>query len=153
MKKIITLFIILFFTHGCGYTPLYKNNKSNNLKFHFEIIEENGDTEINNYIISNLNKYLETNQDHKYEIKINTNFTQSGISNNKQGETTAYTLAVNAEFDVYQKNKSNKITLNEKININRSNDTFEQKNYELKIKRDISKIIVDKFINRLLTLE
>ena len=153
MKKIITLIVILFFANSCDYTPLYKNNKLNNLKIYFEIIEESGDTRINNYIISNLNKYFVTDQSEKFEIKINSNFTRSGISNSKEGEATAYTLTVSTEFNVYQKDKSNKFILKEKININRSNDTFEQKNYELRIKKDISKIIVDKLINKLLTLK
>lgn len=153
MKKIIILLILFFFSNSCGYTPIYKDNKNKNIKFNFEIIEKSGDVEINNYIISNLDRYQDKNLSKKIQIKVDSNFIKSGISNNKKGETNAYTITIKTEFDVYKEVKNKKFTLNEKININRSNDTFEQKNYELKIKKDISKTIVDKFINKLLASE
>ena len=153
MKKIVTLLILFLFSNSCGYTPVYKNNKNKNIKFNFEIIEKSGDVEINNYIISNLDRYQDKNLSKKIQIKVDSNFIKSGISNNKKGETNAYTITIKTEFDVYKEVKNKKFTLNEKININRSNDTFEQKNYELKIKKDISRTIVDRFINKLLASE
>ena len=63
-----------------------------------------------------------------------------------------YELSVNTEFFINKNNKENKIKLEEKIKINRLNDSFEQKNYEIKIKKDLSQLIVNKFIQRMILL-
>ena len=63
-----------------------------------------------------------------------------------------YELSINTEFLIIKNNKENKIKFEEKIKINRLNDTFEQKNYEIKIKKDLSQLIVNKFIQRMILL-
>ena len=63
-----------------------------------------------------------------------------------------YELSINTEFLIIKNNKENKINFEEKIKINRLNDTFEQKNYEIKIKKDLSQLIVNKFIQRMILL-
>ena len=152
MKKIFLLFLILIFTNGCGYSPLYKNSNNKNTKFNYELIDTAGDNEINNYIIKNISKYFDKNSKEKIKIKIKSVYNKSGITNNKEGKTTVYELSVNTEFFINKNNKENKIKLEEKIKINRLNDTFEQKNYEIKIKKDLSQLIVNKFIQRMILL-
>ena len=152
MKKIFLLFLILIFTNSCGYSPLYKNSNNKNTKFNYEVIDTAGDNEINNYIIKNISKYFDKNSKDKIEIKIKSEYNKSGITNNKEGKTTVYELSVNTEFVIIKNNKENKIKLEEKIKINRLNDTFEQKNYEIKIKKDLSQLIANKFIQRMILL-
>ena len=152
MKKIFLLFLILIFTNSCGYSPLYKNSNNKNTKFNYEVIDTAGDNEINNYIIKNISKYFDKNSTEKIKIKIKSEYNKSGITNNKEGKTTVYELSVNTEFVIIKNNKENKIKLEEKIKINRLNDTFEQKNYEIKIKKDLSQLIVNKFIQRMILL-
>ena len=152
MKKIFLLFLILIFTNSCGYSPLYKNSNNKNTKFNYEVIDTAGDNEINNYIIKNISKYFDKNSKEKIKIKIKSEYNKSGITNNKEGKTTVYELSVNTEFVIIKNNKENKIKLEEKIKINRLNDTFEQKNYEIKIKKDLSQLVVNKFIQRMILL-
>ncbi len=152
MKKIFLIFFILILTNNCGYTPLYKNNNNKNTKFNYEVIDTSGDNEINNYIIKNISKYFEENSEEKIKIQIKSEYNKSGITNNKEGKTTVYELNVNTEFVINKNNKENKIKLEEKIKIKRLNDTFEQKNYEIKIKKDLSQLIVNKFIQRMIFL-
>ena len=152
MKKIFLLFLILIFTNSCGYSPLYKNSNNKNTKFNYEVIDTAGDNEINNYIIKNISKYFDENSKEKIKIHIKSEYNKSGITNNKEGKTTVYELSVNTEFVINKNNKENKIKLKEKIKINRLNDTFEQKNYEIKIKKDLSQLIVNKFIQRMILL-
>ena len=149
MRKIFLLFLILVFVNSCGYTSLYKNNNTKEIKFNIQVVETAGNSDINNYIISYLNRYIEPGSDEKITIKLDTDFIKTGISNNAKGETTAYSLIVKAIFETNIKNQNKKIVLKEKIKINKFNDTFEQKNYEEKIKKNISNTIVDKFINRI----
>ena len=152
MKKIFLLFLILIFTNSCGYSPLYKNSNNKNTKFNYEVIDTAGDNEINNYIIKNISKYFDENSKEKIKIHIKSEYNKSGITNNKEGKTTVYELNINTEFVIIKNNKENKIKLEEKIKINRLNDTFEQKNYEIKIKKDLSQLIANKFIQRMILL-
>ena len=152
MKKIFLLFLILIFTNSCGYSPLYKNSNNKNTKFNYEVIDTAGDNEINNYIIKNISKYFDENSKEKINIQIKSEYNKSGVINNKEGKTTVYELSVNTEFVINKNNKENKIKLEEKIKINRLNDSFEQKNYEIKIKKDLSQLIVNKFIQRMILL-
>ena len=152
-EKNLLIFLITLFLNSCGYTALYKNNNLNNLYFNFEILETSGDGEINNYILSNLNNYQDTSLTKKIKIKINSTYSKSGISNNKSGKTTAYNLVIMTTFDIKNNEKENKIVLKEKVRINRFDDTFEQQNHEKEIKRDTSKIIVNKFINKVSILK
>ena len=152
MKKIFLLFLILIFTNSCGYSPLYKNSNNKNTKFNYEVIDTAGDNEINNYIIKNISKYFDKNSKEEIKIKIKSEYNKSGITNNKEGKTTVYELSINTEFLIIKNNKENKIKFEEKIKINRLNDTFEQKNYEIKIKKDLSQLIVNKFIQRMILL-
>ena len=152
MKKIFLLFLILIFTNSCGYSPLYKNSNNKNTKFNYEVIDTAGDNEINNYIIKNISKYFDENSKEKIKIQIKSEYNKSGVINNKEGKTIVYELSVNTEFVINKNNKENKIKLKEKIKINRLNDTFEQKNYEIKIKKDLSQLIVNKFIQRMILL-
>ena len=153
MKKNLLILLIILFLNSCGYTSLYKNNNLNNLYFNFEVLKTDVDGEINNYILSNLNNYQDTSLTKKINIKINSTYSKSGISNNKEGKTTAYNLVIMTTFDIKINEKENKIILKEKIRINRFDDTFEQQNYEKKMKKDTSKIIVDKFVNRVSILK
>ena len=152
MKKIFLLFLILIFTNSCGYSPLYKNSNNKNTKFNYEVIDTAGDNEINNYIIKNISKYFDKNSKEEIKINIKSEYNKSGITNNKEGKTTVYELSINTEFLIIKNNKENKIKFEEKIKINRLNDTFEQKNYEIKIKKDLSQLIVNKFIQRMIFL-
>ena len=152
MKKIFLLFLILIFTNSCGYSPLYKNSNNKNTKFNYEVIDTAGDNEINNYIIKNISRYFDENSKEKIKIQIKSEYNKSGVINNKEGKTTVYELSVNTEFVINKNNKENKINLEEKIKINRLNDTFEQKNYEIKIKKDLSQLIVNKFVQRMIIL-
>ena len=153
MKKKLLIFLITIFLNSCGYTSLYKNNNLNSLDFNFEILESYGDNEINNYLLSNLNNYQNTSLAKKIGIKINSTYSKSGISNDQKGKTTAYNLVVETTFDIKINEKSSKIVIKEKVRVNRFDDAFEQKNYEKKIKKDMSKLIIDRFINRVSILK
>jgi len=153
MKKKLLIFLITIFLNSCGYTSLYKNNNLNSLDFNFEILESYGDNEINNYLLSNLNNYQNTSLAKKIGIKINSTYSKSGISNDQKGKTTSYNLVVETTFDIKINEKSSKIVIKEKVRVNRFDDAFEQKNYEKKIKKDMSKLIIDRFINRVSILK
>ena len=56
------------------------------------------------------------------------------------------------EFEIKNKSKNHKINIKEDIKINKLSNNFNQQNYEIKIKKEISKSIVNKFINNLFSI-
>ena len=44
----------------------------------------------------------------------------------------------------------NEFVFNEKIKINKLNDNFEQENYEINIKKEMSKLVINRLINKLI---
>ena len=154
MKKIIIFYILFLFISGCGYTSLYKNNDIKNISLNFDIIETTGDNDINKSIISNLKYYSDDNVTKVIPVKIDSSYSKSSISKDKKGKTTAYAIIVTTNFNLIEKDKNTKeISITEKININNIDDVFELKNYELKIKKDISRSVVKQFVERMHVIE
>lgn len=150
MKKYFILLIFFIFFNSCGYTSLYKNEKLINFKINFDIVNTNVGSNTNLYLINNLNRYLDVKITEKYKIEINSAFSKSSISKNKKGETTAYLLLLETEFKVIDdKDNTNEYTFNEKIKINKLDDNFEQENYEINIKKEMAKLVINRLINKL----
>ena len=150
MKKILIFYILFLFTSGCGYTSLYKNNDIKNILLNFDIIEATGDNDVNKSIINSLKYYSNDNVTKLIPIKIDSSYSKSSISKDKKGKTTAYAIVVTTNFNLIKKDEATKkIIITEKININNIDDVYELKNYELKIKKDISRSIVRQFVERM----
>ena len=71
------------------------------------------------------------------------------ISKNTSGTASNYQLALNVEFTIITKNKKEKILFVQRFNIENNPDSFEQKNYEDKIKRNFANSIREKLILKL----
>ena len=154
MKKILIFYILFLFISGCGYTSLYKNNDIKNILLNFDIIETNGDNDINKSIISNLKYYSDDKVTKVIPVKIDSSYSKSSISKDKKGKTTAYAIVVTTNFNLIEKDgNTKKIIITEKININNIDDVFELRSYELKIKKDISRSIVRQFVERIHVIE
>lgn len=154
MKKIFIFYILFLFISGCGYTSLYKNNDIKNILLNFDIIETNGDNDINKSIISNLKYYSDDKVTKVIPVKIDSSYSKSSISKDKKGKTTAYAIVVTTNFNLIEKDRNTKkIIITEKININNIDDVFELRSYELKIKKDISRSIVRQFVERIHVIE
>lgn len=150
MKKILIFYILFLFISGCGYTSLYKNNDIKNILLNFDIIETTGDNDINKSIINNLKYYSNDKVTKLIPIKIDSSYSKSSISKDKKGKTIAYAIVVTTNFNLIKKDEdTKKIIITEKININNIDDVYELKNYELKIKKDISRSIVRQFVERM----
>ena len=150
MRRNIIFFIIFCFISSCGYTSLYKNNNKTNFKFNFIIIQVDGDKNINNNILSALNSYSDKNLKDIIKIKLNSSFTKSSVSRDKKGKTSKYNIVITTDFYLIDDNEEiKKITFTEKIGVKNISDAFQQKNYERKIKKDLSRSIAQKFVEKL----
>ena len=144
------LIILLIFLFGCEYTPIYKSSDSNNLNI--EIIEMQGDAKINQLIKNELKTYKKDKSSRNYKININTEFEKVTISKNTSGTITDYQIFVKAKFEIIYDDKIENVSFEEKFNIKKTSNTFEQKKYENTVILNISESIKDKLILKLLSL-
>jgi len=147
MKNLI-LVLFLIFLNSCGYTPVYKNQKSQD--FQISIIEMTGDNEINNLIKNELKFYSNRSSNIKYDISINSKYQKIIISKNSVGEVTDYNLLVNTIISFNKEGENNTLKFNENINMKRNSNSFEQNDYEKSIKKNFASSITDKFIIKIL---
>jgi len=148
MKNII-LILFLFFLNNCGYTSVYKNQKSQD--FQISIIEMTGDDEINNLIKNELKFYSNRSSNIKYDISINSKYQKIIVSKNSAGVATDYKLIVDTEISFNKEDKNNILNFNENINIKSNSNSFEQNNYEKNIKKNFASSISNKLIINILS--
>ena len=150
MQKNIIFIIVFFIFSSCGYNSLYKNSNTKNFKFNFELIQTSGDKYINKNISSVLKNYSDKNLKDIVKIKLNSSYSKSSISRDKKGKTSKFSIVVTTDFNLINNDKEvKKITITEKIAIKNTSDSFQQKNYELKIKKALSKSIARQFVEKL----
>ena len=142
MKKIIFL-VLLIFIYSCGYTSVYKDYKKYDLLIN--IVDVSGDYEINNYLKNDLKISSNNNSKNIYDIKIITNFEKITLAKDSTGKATDYKLDLNVKFIIVSK-QNQTLEFNENLKIKNNDEKFEQTNYEKDIKKNFSKIIVDKLI-------
>ena len=147
MKNII-LILFLFFLNNCGYTSVYKNQKSQD--FQINIFEMTGDNEINNLIKNDLKFYSNRNSNIKYNISINSNYQKVIVSKNSAGVATDYKLIAETVISFDKEGKNNILNFNENINIKSNSNSYEQNNYEKSIKKNFASSISNKFIIKIL---
>lgn len=150
-NKNFFLILVYLLMVGCGFTPIYKDNK--NLNFWIEIDQIEGNESLNNYIKLNLQKYLvpKTNSN-KIIISINSDYSKNTIAKNVSGVITEYELVSNFEFNIYFNNESKKIKFAEKINVKNLNNEFDAINYEKSILNNFASLITQKLILELIKL-
>ncbi|MDC1177645.1 hypothetical protein OAT26_00415 [Candidatus Pelagibacter sp.] len=149
--KNITLIFFLLFLYSCGYTSVYKNQKSQD--FQINIIEMTGDIEINNLIKNELKFYSNRNSKNKYDISINSEYQKIIISKNSAGVATDYKILVDTKISINLNNKNNILNFSENINIKSNSNSFEQNNYERNIKKNFASSIKNKFIIKIFNLD
>lgn len=150
-NKNFFLILVYLLMVGCGFTPIYKDNK--NLNFWIEIDQIEGNDSLNNYIKLSLQKYLvpKTNSN-KIIISINSDYSKNTIAKNMSGVSTEYELVSNFEFNIYFNNESKKIKFAEKINLKNLNNKFDEINYEKSNLNNFASSITQKLILELIKL-
>tara|TARA_B100000902_G_C26400832_1_gene477707 strand:- start:23 stop:478 length:456 start_codon:yes stop_codon:yes gene_type:complete len=150
IKKYLILFFITFLLSACGYSSLYKD--LDNKKLNLKIVEINGDKELNNFILSNLNKYLDK-EGEQIEIIINTDYSKSVVSRDTKGSISNYQLIASSVFNVQINDQSKIISMSESFIMKNISDSYEKKNYEKTIKQNLSNSIANELVLRLSTIK
>ena len=149
MRNIILIFCLIFLC-SCGYTSIYKNQKSQN--FQINIIEMVGDNEFNNLFRNELGLYSNTDSNEKYDILVNSKYQKIIVSKNSSGVVTDYKILVNTKININLNKETKKLEFNESINIKNNSNSFEQNRYERNIKRNFASSIREKFLIKILNL-
>ena len=143
MNKIL-LILFLLLLNSCGYTSVYKNQKSHS--FQVNINEMEGDNEFNNLIKNELKLFSNVNSDKIYDITLNSNYQKIIISKNASGVATNYNISVNVKMNLSLNGKVINLIFDENINIKDNSNSFEQNNYEKSVKKNFASSIREKLI-------
>jgi outer membrane lipopolysaccharide assembly protein LptE/RlpB len=142
--KNIKLIILILFLSNCGYSSIYNNQKTQNYKIN--VVEKNGDREMNNLIENEITLYSNKNALNIYELKMNTIYEKKILTKDSSGVITDYNLSVTSVFTIDFKDTNKIINLKESINIKNQSDTYELNIYEKNIKRNFASSIREKLI-------
>ena len=119
MKK-ISLFILILFMSHCGYTPIY--NSDNKTKIKINILNTQGDKDINNLLISDIKKLSRNDFEKEFNIRINTNFKKLITAKDTKGMASNFELKVVTKFEIIKENESKFFSFEEKIDINNNSN-------------------------------
>ena len=149
MRNII-LICCLVFLSSCGYTSIYKNQKTQD--FQINIIQMTGDKELNNLIKNEIGLYSNLNSNIKYDISIESNYQKIIVSKNASGVAADFKILANTKVKVNINNEIKNLEFNEKINIKNNSNSFEQTKYERNIKRNFASSIREKIFTKIVNL-
>ena len=154
-KKIYIPFILItiIFINSCGFTPKYANYEG--INFQIEIDKFTGDRELNNFLKSKLKRY--NNKKNKklniLTLDLNSKFERNSIAKNTKGEVTKYELKAIVNITLKFDDETRVIVLTEKFKIDKIEDSVEQNNYIIIVKKDFADQIVEKLIFDIRTKE
>ena len=143
MKNLIVI-ILLFFLYGCGYTSIYKDQKSKEI--FISVINTDGDNVINNYLKNQLNILSDKESVNIFNISFVSKYERTTIAKDSAGVATDYRLVAEIEFNINKNGVNKIITFTENINIKNEGENFEQRNYENSIKRNFVLSIKNKLV-------
>ena len=149
MKNIILISFLLFI-YSCGYTSVYKNQKS--INFQINVIEMIGDNEFNNLIKNELKMHSNENSKNIYNISINSTYQKTTISKNSAGVAIDYKLSANTTISINFYDKVKILEFEENIKIKNNSNSFDQNVYENNIKKNFASSIREKFMIKIFDL-
>ena len=147
LKKIFFIILSLNLLTHCEYKPVY--SKQNNLSYKIIISEFSGDKDINNFIAANVKRTSKNESIEIINISFSTKYTKKILAKNTAGTITDYQSDVITTFMIEKGENTENFVVKDKFNFKKMNDKYEEKNYELNIKRNLANSISQKLILRL----
>ena len=150
-KKSLIIVIIFFFLQNCGYTPIFSDNKEK--KFTLNVIEIEGDDEMNNILSTSLKRYSNKSSEKIYNLKISTDYKKNTLSKNKKGEITNYLIVSKLTFEILNSNNNKTYNFEEETKSANITNQFELKKYEKSIKTNFINLKIQELILSLSNLQ
>ena len=147
LKKILFTILLLNLLNHCEFKPVYSNQ--NKVNYKIIVTSFSGDKEINNLITSTIKRNSEEKSNKTLNISFNTKYNKNILAKNATGTITDYQANVIAKFTIQIEDSFENFSISEKFNFKKMTDTYEQKNYERTIKKNLADIISQKLMLRL----
>ncbi len=145
IKNYIYILVLTLFLNGCGFTPLYLENK--NLNFSISVVNASGDRKINEAIKSNLQRYSQLSDNKKnYNVDIKSEVIEQIISKDETGVISQIKLIVKVNFILLDENGNSKIEYSEELNIKKTNNIIDDNFYKNQVKENMGTSISEKLI-------
>jgi len=151
MKNLFALLFLLIFS-SCGYNPILKNTSNSN-DFKINLIKMQGDEDINYIIKKQLELKSDENSKKIYDVSLETSYNKIILSKDTNGAIANYQLVVNSTFRVNFKNQSIDYNFSESLKMRNISDSLEKLSYEKNIKNNFASSLVDKLIEKIITLQ
>jgi outer membrane lipopolysaccharide assembly protein LptE/RlpB len=145
IRNYIYILILTLSLNGCGFTPLYKENK--NLNFSINVINTSGDRKVNEAIKSNLQRYSKLSDNKKnYNANIKSEVIEQIVSKNKTGVISQIKLIIKVNFSLLNKEENIEFEFSEELNIKKTNNIIDDNFYENQVKENMGISISEKLI-------
>lgn len=145
IRNYIYILILTLSLNGCGFTPLYKENK--NLNFSINVINTSGDRKVNEAIKSNLQRYSQLSDNKKnYAANIKSEVIEQIVSKNKTGVISQIKLIIKVNFSLLNKGENIEFEFSEELNIKKTNNIIDDNFYENQVKENMGTSISEKLI-------
>ena len=145
IRNYIYILILTLSLNGCGFTPLYKENK--NLNFSINVINTSGDRKVNEAIKSNLQRYSQLSDNKKnYNANIKSEVIEQIVSKNKTGVISQIKLIIKVNFSLLNKGENIEFEFSEELNIKKTNNIIDDNFYENQVKENMGTSISEKLI-------
>ena len=129
---------------------LYKNTKTQDLKIN--VVSAEGNLEMNNLLKNQIKLFSNDNSENIFNVDIKTDYKKMVVTKDAKGIATNYKLDGICNFKINFKDKEYSINITESFNIKKNSNSYEQRNYEKKIKENFVRSAVDKLIIKLMTI-
>ena len=151
MLKIFKIGIIFLLLSNCGYVPMYANQQD--LDFNIKVISLEGEKDINIVLAQKLNRYQSENKNKSYEVKIISEYKKNSITKDESGNTTNFRLILDIDFIIKINGLLKTLKFKETFDIKKDATLFDESNYENSLKKEMTDLILQKFIAQILSIQ
>ena len=150
-KNLLIIFFGILLLNNCGYSPIYSKNIDH--KLNIELINFEGDREINNSIKYTLKRYGNQINEPKFIIITNSKYNKVSETKNLAGNTISYNLSASVNFKVTYENKEKIFNFTETSTLNNIASQIDENIYEKNIKKNFGELFSDKLIMQLVNMK
>ncbi len=151
MLKILKIGIIYLLLSNCGYVPMYANQQD--LDFNIKVISLEGEKDINTILTQKLNRYQVEDKNKSYDVKIISDYEKNSLTKDESGNTTNFRLVLEIDFIINVNGVLKTLNFKETFDIKKEATLFDESNYENALKKEMTDLILQKFITQILTIQ
>ena len=150
-KNFLIIFFIMLLLNNCGYSPIYSKNIDQ--KLNIELVDFNGDREINNSIKYNLKRYDNSTNELKFIIETNSEYTKNSETKNLAGNTISYNLTATVTFNVIHGEEQKVFKFTETSTLRNIASQIDEDTYETNIKKNMGELFSNRLIMQLVNMK